>query len=304
MSKDKNFAVYVMATLTIVFWGMSFASAKIATSEAPAMLVLFLRLGLALPLHFVLALKAGEARLPTRGQALVLLFMGFMGFYFHIGIQTLAMKFSGSATANWQMAATPAAAALLSAVFLHERLRLSGILGILIAFLGVVVVLGLGTKGGGISSYNFGDFLITVSMLNWASFMVITRRLFRDGGYTPLFTIFWEIFFAVLMCAATLLFMDIDIRSAANFSASGWCSICVLGFLCSGLAYTFWYRAAARIPVAQLMVFQFMQPLIGVITAYFLIGERFTPWLALGGAMIIAGVCIVNKQKQRPHTAE
>ena len=51
-----------------------------------------------------------------------------------------------------------------------------------------------------------------------------------------------------------------------------------------------------NIPVAKLMVFQFLQPLVGVVVAYFVIGERFTPWLFLGGAMIVSGVWTVNRR--------
>ncbi|WP_281680098.1 DMT family transporter [Synergistes jonesii] len=298
MSESKKFSVYLMATLPIVFWGASFAAAKVALEEADPLLLLFLRFAISLPLLLALAWRAGEAALPTKKQALVLIFMGFMGFYFHLGIQTMAMRTSGSGTANWQMAASPAAAALMSAIFLKEHMSRTGLLGALCAFLGVTVVLGLGTKGAkGISSYNFGDFLITVSMLNWAAFMVVTRWLFHDGGYPPLFTIFWEVFFAALMCAPTLALLRVDVGAAARFGAPTWEALLVLGLLCSGLAYAFWYRAAAAIPVPRLMVFQFLQPLVGVVAGYFVIGERFTPWLIVGGAMIIAGVYVANSHK-------
>ncbi len=45
------------------------------------------------------------------------------------------------------------------------------------------------------------------------------------------------------------------------------------------------------------MVFQFLQPLVGVVAGYFVIGERFTPWLILGGAMIVSGVYAANSHK-------
>lgn len=298
MSGGKKISVYIMATLSVVFWGTSFAAAKIALAEAHPLLLLFLRFVIALPLLFFIAWHEGEAALPDKKQTLVLIFMGFMGFYFHLGIQTIAMLTSGSGTANWQMAASPAAAALMASVFLRERLTKKGLSGIICAFLGVMIILGLGTEGAkGISSYNFGDFLITVSMLNWAAFVVLTRWLFRGGGYPPLFTIFWEVFFAALMCIPTLAALGINISDAARFSPPTWGALTVLGITCSGLAYVFWYKAAAAIPVAQLMVFQFLQPLVGIIAGYFIIGERFTPWLILGGAMIITGVCTVNRQK-------
>ena len=81
----------------------------------------------------------------------------------------------------------------------------------------MTVVLGLGTKGArGASSYNFGDFLISLSVINWAAFMVLTRWLFKENRYPPVFTIFWEIFFAVLMCLPALALTGTDISVSAG----------------------------------------------------------------------------------------
>ena len=299
MNQNNNrLCVYAAALLSVVVWGASFAAAKVALAQASPLTIVFMRFALALVMLALLAAVCGELRLPTKKQAAVLAFMGFMGFYFHLGIQTIAMETSGSATANWQMAAAPAMVAVLAAVFLKEKLSLSGVCGIIAAFAGVMVVLGLGTKGAtGLSAYHIGDFLISVSVLNWAAFMVITRWLFKGGSYPPIFTIFWEIFFACLMCLPTMFALGVDITAAASFTPDTWLSLAVLGFLCSALAYVCWYYAAERIPVARLMVFQFFQPLVGALVGYVVVGERFTPWLFVGGAMIISGVWSVNRGK-------
>lgn len=298
MSKAKMMPVYIMALLAVAFWGGSFAGAKVALAEASPMMVLFLRSVVSLAVLVPIARRFGELSLPTKRQALTLAFMGFMGFYFHLGIQTVAMRTAGSATANLQMAAAPALTALMAAFFLKEKLTKDGILGIVLAFLGVALVIGLGTRGAhGFSACRVGDFLITVSAFNWAAFMVITRWLFRDGAYPPVFTILWEILFTIIMCSATLLFEGEDFSAVLRFSAPTWIAVCSLGLFCSGLAYVFWYYAASKLPVAKLMVFQFFQPLVGVVLGYVLIGERFTPLLFIGGAMIISGVWAVNRKR-------
>ena len=184
---------------------------------------MFLRFVLSLALLFAVAWYCGELRLPTRRQTLVLAFMGFMGFFFHIGIQTVAMRSSGSATANWQMAAAPAMTALF-AQFFSKRAALArrGLRDNLRFLLAWAVVLGLrlGTKGGAgdLLTIIFGDFLISLSVLNSAAFMVLTRWLFKESRYPPVFTIFWEIFFAVLMCLPALALTGTDVSVLTGFS--------------------------------------------------------------------------------------
>lgn len=302
MAKKGMLHIYFMVVLAILFWGASFAGAKMALEQASPLLVMTLRFVLSLPVLGAAAFFMGEMKLPSAKQAAILASLGFFGFFFHLGIQTVAMQTSGTANANWQMTASPALTALLAALFLKEKINARGICGIITAFLGVALVLSLGTRGaGGLSAYNYGDFLITVSMLNWASFMVITRWLFSKEQYPPVFTLFWEMIFATLMCLPLLAATHTDISVVAGFRWQTWGALALLGFLCSGLAYLFWYIAAARIPVAKLMVFQFLQPLVGVLVGYFVIGERFTFWLFISGAMIIFGVWLVNTQ---PHAQD
>lgn len=291
--------VYCIVILAIVFWGASFAGAKVALEQASPLLVMFLRFVISLPVLGAAAVYCGEMKLPNRRQALILAALGFFGFFFHLGIQTVAMQTSGSANANWQMTASPALTAILAAVFLKERITLRSAVGIITAFAGVALVLTLGTRNtSGLTAYNFGDFLITVSMLNWACFMIVTRWLFSRDNYPPVFTLFWEMIFATLMCLPLLVCTHTDMSVISGFRWQTWAALGLLGILCSGLAYLFWYIAAARIPVARLMVFQFLQPVVGVIVGYFVIGERFTWWVWFSGALIILGVWLVNTQKR------
>ena len=288
---------YLAALLAVAAWGGSFAGMKIALTQTTPLFLMFMRFCFSLLILVPVAYYNGELTLPTRKQALVLAFMGFFGFFFHFALQTAGMKTAGSATANWQMAASPAIAAVLAGMFLKEWLNLRGILGVVLSFLGVAVVLGLGSVGkSGMEAYTFGDFLISMSSLNWAAFMVITRWLFRDGGYPPTFTILWEMIFAALMCIPALAVTGTDVSVIAQFTSSTWLALAFLGICCSGLAYVFWYIATARISVAEVMVFQFFQPLVGAIVGYFVIGERFTLWLFIGGALIVLGVWTVNKK--------
>ena len=172
--------IYLMATATVVFWGVSFASVKTALSEASPFAVILLRFLMSLAVLAAAAAVRGELRLPSPHEAKILAVLGLWGFFFQLGVQTIAMETANSGTANWQMASSPALSAVFAAFFLNEKLSRRGIFGGLLAFAGVVVVLAFGKQGGGGSvAYNTGDFLITLSVVGWAAFMVLTRKLLR-----------------------------------------------------------------------------------------------------------------------------
>ena len=287
-----------MALCAVTIWGGSFAATKYALVQAEPSLILCLRLAMTLPVLAAGCALGGELRLPNRREALVLAVLGFQGIFFHQGIQAIAMKTAGAGNANWMMVASPAVVAVLGWLFLREKISRRAAAGLVLASAGVMLVLAAGTVKETAESASFGswgDFLMLASVLNWGIFLVISRKLLRFT-MTPGFSIFWELVFASLFAFAATFAVGTDYSAIPRFTAGTWAAIIFLGALSSGLAYLFWYKALAAIPVAKLTVFQFLQPVAGMVISYLLIGERYTIWLALGAAMITVGIWLVNRR--------
>ena len=191
---------------------------------------------------------------------------------------------------------SPSIVALLGWFFLKERLSFTAIAGLLISAFGVLLVVGLGTKGLGMFSVHAtGDLLMFISAINWAVFQIVSRKLL--GNRSPSFTAFWINVFAIIAQSALFLVFPPDLGEVLRMSASAWFAVLFLGCVCSGLCYTLWYDGLSVMPAAQVVAFQFLQPIAGAIIAYFLGGERFTLFLIAGGVLIITGVWMVNRQR-------
>jgi len=77
---------------------------------------------------------------------------------------------------------------------------------------------------------------------------------------------------------------------AAAPSARAWASAVLLGVLCTGVAFVYYYRLIARIGPARTSTVTYLIPLFGVIWAWLLLGEPLTLTMAAAGALILAGV--------------
>ena len=237
-------------------------------------------------------------RLPTKEEAVILLLIGFQGIFFHQGIQAVAMKTAGAGNANWMMVASPAIVAVLGRIFLGEKISRAGVFGLILSAAGVTMVLAWGTVKETAETGSFGtvgDYIILLSVLNWAVFLIASRK-FLKTKMSPAFSIFWEMIFAFFYALVTAFAVGTDFSQMAAFTTQTWLSILFLGALSSAFAYLLWYQALAVMPVAKLIVFQFLQPVAGMVISYFLIGERYTLWLAFGAAMIMSGIWLVNKR--------
>ncbi len=292
-----SFYDYTMILATVIIWGGSFASTKYALAQAEPMVILWLRLVIGMPVLFAGLLWEKSMRLPSKKEAAALFLMGFQGIFFHQAIQSYAMKTAGAANANWMMIATPALVAILGRIFLKEKISAKGICGLILAAVGVTLVVVRGTiataNSGSFGS--IGDIIMLLSVLNWAVFLILSRRVLKKD-LSPAFVIFWEMLFALIAATPFVIFIGSDFSVIPSFTSGTWAALIFLGAFSSALAYIFWFKALSIFTVAKVVVFQFLQPIAGVAISYFLVGERFTPWLFAGGAMILCGVWLVNKK--------
>lgn len=289
---------YAAILFCVTAWGGSFAAIKYALPQAGPLLVIWMRLLISIPVLLLGMYLEKNLRLPKKSEFWPLLLMGLHGFLIHMLMQTYAMKTAGAANANWIMMITPVVVALLGFIFLKEKVSGSAVFGMVLSIIGVSLVLALGTvtKTSSNGFGTIGDFLIMLSMLNWAVYIILSRFFLR-GEMTPSFILFWEILFSFIAATPTVWLLGADFSAIKTFSVSTWLALFFLGAFCSGYVYILWFQALKILPVVSVAIFQLFQPIAGAVVSYIMVGERFTVWFYAGGALIMAGVWMVN-QKQ------
>jgi len=80
---------------------------------------------------------------------------------------------------------------------------------------------------------------------------------------------------------------------------TSWLSAVLLGVLCTGIAFVFYYRLIARIGAPRTATVTYLIPLFGVIWAWLLLGERVTLSMVLAGALILAGVAMSQQREPK-----
>ena len=96
-------------------------------------------------------------------------------------------------------------------------------------------------------------------------------------------------------CAATRAWQDLPALSPA-----GWTAILFLGFLCSGVAYVFWFDSLKEADASRVAAFLYLEPLVSVAVAAWLLQEPITPATLAGGGLILVGVWLVNPRMPSP----
>lgn len=286
---------YIEALFAVIVWGGTFIATKLALQEASPSTLVFLRFGMGvLILGATVALRRQFA-LPSRAEWGYFALVGFIGVTFHQWLQATGLQTAAATTTAWIVATIPVFTALLGWLFLKDRLTFLRIFGIGLAALGVLLIVSKGNLLA-LAAGDFGtpgDFLILISAVNWAVFSILSRRGLERHPAARM--MFYVMLFGWLFAGLWLFGFGPGWSEIPHFTRSGWSNILILGVFASGLAYIAWYDALQVIPASQLGAFIYIEPLVTMVLATFLLGEAITAVSIIGGAATIAGVYLVNR---------
>ncbi len=283
----------LQAFLAVLVWGVSFVATKAAVAEISPVALIFARAALGAALLVAVLIARREPLLPPRDAFGALAVMGFVGVAFHQLLQAYALTLTSAINTGWLIGVTPIWSALFAAVALRERRPPGRMAGLLIGFLGAFLVVTRGRLSGALALPSTrGDLLILLSTLNWAFYTVLGHPTIRRLGPTRATA------GGIIAGAAWLLPLFLVYgawRDFARLSATGWIAVLFLGVLCSGAGYLLWYGALVRIEASRVAAFLYLEPLVTLAAAALLLGETIGLATLVGGALLVAGVVLVQR---------
>jgi len=97
----------------------------------------------------------------------------------------------------------------------------------------------------------------------------------------------------------SLLFETDQLLAVRTADWKAWVALAYIVLASSIIAYYLWYRLIVRLQMNQVVPFSLLAPVIGVAAGVLILGEAFTPYKALGGALTIAGVAVIQFRQLR-----
>ncbi len=188
-------------------------------------------------------------------------------------------------------AVVPVWGMLLGSVLGLERPTLRDVLGVGIAFLGIVVVVygGLGGSGSSLK----GNLLVLGATVCWGSYTVLSLSLLEK--YSPLVVAAYTMLFgglaALPFAFPSLLSVDWDAMSVGVWATVAYSTILVAAF-----GFFAWQRGASLLGANKVLVYQYLITFVGVASGMVLLGEGFGVEKIIGGAVIFFGVYLARRQ--------
>ena len=278
--------LHVLLAFMVFVWSINFVVAKNALNEFSPLLLAALRFTLGalfvLPIYWW---AKGGVRIASLALSWKVLALGVIGvaanqFLFLLGLVRTTVAHSAIL-----IALTPLMVLLLSAWVGHEHITSKKLVGLGLAVSGVAVLQGRALLGG--QGSMLGDVFVLLAGLAFAIFTVGGKQVRSRYDGLTMATIAY-VGSAVMLSPVTLwLSLRFDF---SHISWVGWLSLLYIATFPSVIAYLIFFHALRYMPSSQVSRLAYLQPFIATLFAVPILGEKVTPALVTGGALVLAGV--------------
>ena len=183
---------------------------------------------------------------------------------------------------------------LIAYFFLKEKPKLKNLLGILIAFIGLIILLGSPNLEG---KY-IGVILVLSGAFTWALGQILVKPISEKINGVVL-TAWIGIFAGPQLIIASQIIEGNALHSILSADYKAWLIVIYLALLMNALGYSIWYYVLGRYPVNTILPVMLLLPVTGVLTAIVFLGERPNIKVFIGGLIILIGVGLILIGKTR-----
>ncbi len=277
-----------------VVWGSTYLFIKIAVETIPPLLMAGARYLVAGAILLVITARMGGQREDPVGprQWRAALITGALLLLGGNGGVSYGEQFVASGVVALLVATVPLFVALFGAIFLGNRLRRAGVLGIAVGFVGAAVLLRPGGGAGGSPAHML---LVLLSPLSWATGSLYATRAALPRR--PLVGTAME-----MLCGGALLLVVGLVTGEAGalhlqrISVASWLALLYLVVFGSLVAFSAYVWLLTRVSTTAVATYAYVNPLVAVLLGWAVLGERITGQTLLAAGLIIVAVVLILSQ--------
>ena len=300
IAKKDTFAkkyFFIIIGMPIVFWALVFPFIKIALEElSPVNLTIMRLLVVCIVFLILLIVKPNKFSKIQKKDIIPIFLVGFLGIIlYHFGLNYGEQYISASA-ASVIIATIPIFVVILAAIFLKEKITLKIVLGVLLSLVGVVVISTVGKSDGLFEiKYISGALAVLLAAVLGAGYTVAGKKMLQRYSALSL-----TVYVCLLGSLGLIPFISSSLfEEVAAMSLTGWSVVIFLGVFPTVIGYVLWYVALEIKSASEISVYLYFVPVLSTIISYILFREAITWLFVFGGALVILGLHVVNKQSSK-----
>lgn len=304
MNRTRPWLAYGSLALSMAMTGSYVALTKPLVATLPVFLLAWLRFGIgAAAMSAWLRKPADEPALTHRTRALLFL-ESFVGNFLFSICMLYGIRWTTASAAGVVMSSMPAVVAVLSALFLRERLTRRTLAAIALAAIGIGLFSMDKPSGADAATEAFhgiplpllGNLLVFAAVTCEAAYVVIGKRLTQGLGPRRIA--------AIINLWGWALTTPAGLWGAWHFgfaqvSPGAWGLLVFYALAASVWTVWLWMTGLRQVPASVAGVFSVLMPLSSAAVGTLFLQERLTPWQAAAFGIALAGLLLATAPSRR-----
>jgi drug/metabolite transporter (DMT)-like permease len=286
-------AILTLIILTLI-WGFNTPAIKYSNQGVSPVFTSALRSVIASICGIIYCMRKKERLFHTD----IMLFHGFMvGLLFGLEFACIyfGMLYTDAARSVIFVYLSPFVVAVGAHFFLKgDRLTSLKILGLALAFTGIVLVFG-GRPRTAKPTMLIGDVLEIMAAFFWGATTLYIKKFMAEKVH-PINTFLYQLFFSI-----PILFVVSFILEPKWIYRIDPCIVGIILYqsvIVAFISYFIWFKLINNYSVSRLSAFTFFTPIFGVLFSILFLGEEFTFSLKVGLPMVSIGIFFVNWKRR------
>lgn len=298
---EKNMGRLFLTT-AFVLAGSSVVAASFVSAYIPPFATTFFSLVFASLTAVVIYGKkmySAAKQLSKRTWAVIALQAIFGSFLFRVFL-TIGIQYIGATEAGIITGATPAITALFTWLILREHINIRTIVGILITFIGLLLVQGFPFKTTFENFQPLGTVLVLGSAACESLFTTLSRKIHvseqREDMLPPSVHAGLVSIFAMFLCLIPTL-IESPWAAMAKLPVSGWLALVWYGSIVTIVAFTCMFAGAKRCDGYTIAAFAGVIPISSTILSVIILRETISIYQIAGCTLVVLATLVISKQK-------
>jgi drug/metabolite transporter (DMT)-like permease len=288
---------YVALCITSIVWGTTWVASKIAVTDMPALQMASIRQffgGSFFVLFFLFYKKTG---FPTRKQFGWLFMMALLMFVMANGLSTWSLNYIPTGFSALIGALYPLSVVIIEMLFFKNRnMNALTFTGLLLGITGIGIVFYENAFEHHPTGFLFGVSLSLIAMLSWSvgTIFIVRNKLKMN----PYYATGWQMLIgSVMLFVISHVFQPVI--PLLSITTRSWLAITYLVLAGSLLAFVAFIYSMKKLPAAVSSLYAYINPLVAMLTAFIVLGEKLTMNILWGAIVTLVGVFLVNYSIKR-----
>jgi drug/metabolite transporter (DMT)-like permease len=276
-----------------LIWGSSFLWIKIGVEGITPIMLVTLRVSFGL-LALLVVMGVQRQSFPRdRSTILKYVFMGIFNVVIPFLLITWGETKIDSSLASILNAATPLFVIIIAQFWLHdEKITSARLAGLLLGFIGVVVLVLQNLKPGSGENNIWGELAVLLATVSYAVALVFSRRYLRGTKPVVQSTM-------ILVVATALMWTIMPLADRpVVFPATPltWIAVLWLGVLGLCVAYLLFFYLNNAVGPTRASLVTYVFPVVGVALGIIFLSEPLTWNMVVGSILVVGGIGVVNRK--------